>query len=141
MKTSKINLGLFILITLAAINCLVINASAQPRDCKPQADSIYFTDPGTDGPPVRGVHPGGTGYDLHIMGYEAYDFDVIREKYMAGLSLTVWGNYFATWHVDFAANAARDIPSIQMKNKCPALAGGGGTRFYNLDANVRLFNN
>lgn len=89
MKSSKIIVWSFALIittasaayaqhtsTLSVIDSLAINVSARQNDCRPNADSIFFTDAGTSSPPVNGVHPG-KGYDLNIFGSQAFYFEVI----------------------------------------------------------------
>lgn len=136
MKTSKIKLGLFILITLTAINSLVINVSAQ-QACRAIANSIYFTEVGDpSGTAVNGVHPGNKkGYYLNILGNGASNFDVTKTQYMTGLTVVNVSTTAAIWQVNFEANMAQVIPSLKMTNKCT-----GVTRLYTINPQVRLFN-
>jgi hypothetical protein len=132
MKTSKITLGLFILIILITVN----NASAQEKGkCTATATNIYFVDSGTS---VTEVHPGsngGNGYQLNIIGDGDSNFEVVQERYMVTLSFVrVYDNPpQAKWQMFFAPNMGRIIPTIRMKNKCT-----GETQAYKLDSKVKL---
>lgn len=140
MKTSKISLGLFILITLFAINSLVTDVSAQkipkgtPR-CTASASQIYFVDSGQS---VTEVHPGsngGNGYQLNILGSNVDKFEVIKPRYMTALNI-IPGYTNATsakWGLEFAANMGRMITSIKMKNNC-----SGETSEFRLTTKVKL---
>jgi|SRR5580765_3875003 len=136
MKTSKIIMGLFALITLISINSLVTNVSAQEKgNCTATATNIYFVDSGRV---VTEVHPGsngGNGYQLNIIGDGDNNFEVVKEKYMTTLSfLRVYTNPpQAKWEIEFAPNMGRIIPTVRMKNKCT-----GETQAYKLDGKVRL---
>ena len=137
MKTSKIMIGLFILITFSAINSLVINVSAQERGkCTATVNSIYFVDPGeAPGTPVVNLHPGRKQYELNILGQGTGYFTVTQTKYMAVLSVKSVSATRAVWHVAFAPNMSQFISSLKMTSKCTA-----ETKSYNLDSTVKLFN-
>ncbi len=75
MKTSKIMMGVFILITLIGINRLVVTAQEEREgkegkrhiQCAADTKNIYFVDSGTV---VSSMHPGsngGNGYQLNIL--------------------------------------------------------------------------
>jgi hypothetical protein len=142
LRTSKISLGLFSLITLIAINSFVTGVSAQtpipkgtPR-CTSTAESIYFVDSGQS---VTEVHPGsngGNGYQLNILGKNVDKFEVVQENYMT--SVSVIPNYTnstsAKWSVFFAPNMGQVISRIRMKSKC----GSTETRVYQLTESVVL---
>ena len=149
MKTSKIIVGLFILITLITINSLVVSAQEEREgkegkegkrhtQCAADTKNIYFVDSGTV---VSQMHPGsngGNGYQLNILGVNVDKFEVIQESYMT--SVGVIPNYTsptaAKWEFVFNPNMARMIRSIKMKNKCT-----GVTREMRLDSPVKLLNN
>jgi hypothetical protein len=136
MKTSKIFFGLFSLMTLMAINgLLVTTAKAQDTKCTAAASNIYFVDSGQT---VVEVHPGsngGNGYQLNILGKGADSFEVVKERFMT--TLYIIPNYTnataAKWEIEFAPKMARMIPTIRMKNKCT-----GETKEYRLDTKIKL---
>ena len=148
MRISKLKVGLFILSTLFAINGLAANVSAQdpkgtpvpkiPARCTSTADQIYFV---ASGQSVKEVHPGpndGNGYQLNILGTNVDKFEVIKEKYMASLSIipNYTNSTAAKWSIFFAPKMGQEISSIRMKSKC----GTGEIRVYQLTESVTLLN-
>ena len=134
MRTSKITLGLFILITFMAISGLVKNVTAQK--CSPAAHKLYFIDPSsTSGTQVTGVHPGHQ-YTLVVLGTDAALFEAKQSWYIASLSLLSASSSETRWNVEFAANQAMDIKTVQIGIKCSR----NPARWYTLDSKVRLFN-
>lgn len=145
MKSSKINLGLFTVITLIAINCLVTSVSAQEehegkrhQQCHADSKNIYFVDSGRV---VSEMHPGsngGNGYQLNILGVDVDKYEVLQEPYMT--SVGVIPNYTnataAKWGLAFNPNMGRMIRTVKMKNKC-----SGVTRDMRLDSPVKLLDN
>jgi hypothetical protein len=134
MKTSKIILGSFILITLTAMGGLVKNVSAQK--CAPVANQIYFIDPSTSSKtPVTGVHPENP-YTLVVVGTETDLFEARQSWYLASISLLSANTNETRWNVEFAANQAMDITTVQLGIKCSS----NRARWYSLNSKVRLFN-
>ena len=140
MKTSKIVLGLLMLVTLLANESPLGSVSAQklpkvtPR-CSSNASDVYFVDSGQT---VTEVHPGsngGNGYQLNILGEGVDNFELVREKFMT--SVSVIPNYTnatsAKWSVFFEPNMGRIISSVKLKSKCWV-----GIREYRLSAHVKL---
>jgi len=144
MKSLKTITGLFILMTLIAIN----NVSAQwtnptplPRPyptprCTSTVSQIYFV---ASGQSVKEVYPcsnGGNGYQLNILGTNVDKFEVIQEKYMTSLSIipNYTNSTAAKWSVFFAPNMGREITSIRMRSKC----GTGEIITYQLTESVTL---
>lgn len=143
MKTSKIIVGLFILITLITINSLVVSAQEEREgkrhiQCAADTKNIYFVDSGTVVSVMHTGSNGGNGYQLNILGLNVDKFEVIQESYMT--SVGVIPNYTsataAKWSFVFNPNMARMIRSVKMKNKC-----NGTIKDYRLDAPVKLLNN
>jgi hypothetical protein len=135
MKTSKIILGLVMLIAMLANDNWVDSPSAQiikgtPR-CSSRASQIYFV----AGQQVTEVHPGSNGYQLNILGDGVDNFELVQEKYMTSVSV-IPGYTNATaakWQVFFAPNMERTISSIKMNSKCWV-----GSREYRLTVQVKL---
>ena len=140
----KIISGLFTLVTLFAVNCLVTTVSAQkPGDpipmCKPAVEQIYFVDSGQS---VTEVHPGsngGNGYQLNILGTAVDKFQLVKEPYMT--SVSVIPGYTnasqAKWQVFFTPKRGQVISSIRMTAfECT----GRIVREYRLTESVRLLN-
>jgi hypothetical protein len=139
MKKTQIILCLFYLITWFALSSLVINVQAQKRSkCTATVNNIYFVfaDPGlTTGPAVTQVYPGRVGYYLYVRGTDANYFEVIKQKYMAVLSLESSTPTEAKWQVEFSPNMAQVISGINLTSKCTA-----ETKLYKLDSKVSLSN-
>jgi hypothetical protein len=146
MKTSKIILGLIILVTVVAFGSHAVSAQEdregkegkRRQQCTVDTKNIYFVD---SGKVVAEMHPGsngGNGYQLNILGINVDKLEVIQESYMS--SVGVIPNYTsataAKWGFTFNPNMARMIRNIKMKNKCT-----GVTKDYRLDAPVKLLNN
>ena len=138
IKTSKIMLGLFTVISLFAINSLVISVSAQEgkkEKCRAMANQVYFVDSGQTVTEVKPGPNGGNGYQLNILGTGVDNFEVVQERFMT--SLGVIPNYTnatsAKWGLTFAANMGRVIRSIRLKNKCT-----GETDSYKLVSEIQL---
>ncbi|MBX7173473.1 MAG: hypothetical protein K1X72_21065 [Pyrinomonadaceae bacterium] len=141
MKTSKIFMGLVVLIILFAIN----NVPAQkegdkvpkiPPRCTSTVSQIYFV---ASGQSVTEVHPGlndGNGYQLNILGTNVDKFEVIKEKYMDSVSIIP--NYTnetaAKWSITFLPKMGRKISTIRMKSKC----GTGEIKVYQLTESITL---
>lgn len=121
MKTSKIITGLFILITLIAINVPAQKKGdkvPKPPPCTTTANQIYFV---ASGQSVKEVHPGsngGNGYQLNILGTDVDKFEVIQEKYMTSLSIipNYTNSTAAKWQIFFAPNMGREISTIRMRS-------------------------
>jgi len=133
MKTSKITLGLFILITFISLNGFVTNVFAQK--CATTVKNIYFVDSGKT---VTEVHPGsngGNGYQLNIMGTAVDKFELLPERYMPSVNVIpgYTNDTSAKWSVVFAGNKERKISSVRMKNTCT-----GESDSYKLDSPVTL---
>lgn len=130
MKISKTLMGLFILMTLIAIN-----VSAQRIGCKPVADQLYFVDSGQQ---VTEVHPGsngGNGYQLNILGSGVDKFSVVQESYMTSVSLVFANSSQAKWQIFFAPNSGQTISSIRMRaGECT----GRLVRVFGLTESVKL---
>lgn len=140
MKTSKIISGLFILITLIAINVSAQKEGdkvpKQPARCTSTADQIYFV---ASGQSVTEVHPGsngGNGYQLNILGTNVDKFELIQEKYMTSVSVipSYTNSTSAKWQIFFASKMGRRISSVRMKSSC----GTGEIREYRLTQSVTL---
>jgi hypothetical protein len=140
MRSSKIIIGLFILITLIAFNVSAQKEGdrvpKQPARCTSTADQIYFV---ASGQSVTEVHPGsngGNGYQLNILGTNVDKFEVIQEKYMTSVGVIpgYTNSTSAKWQIFFAPKMGRRISSIRMKSKC----GTGEIREYRLNQSVTL---
>jgi hypothetical protein len=133
MQTSKISIGLFILITLFAINILAQKQGDKIPKCKVTADQIYFV---ASGQSVTEVRPGGNGYQLNILGTGANKFTVVKEPYMK--SVYVIPNYTndtaAKWQIEFGTRKGQVISKIRMRSECT----GKAVHEYNLTESVRL---
>lgn len=139
MKTSKIITGLFVLMTLIAINVSAQKTGdkvPKPPPCTTAANQIYFV---ASGQSVKEVHPGsngGNGYQLNILGTDVDKFEVIQEKYMTSLSV-IPGYTNATaakWQIFFAPNMGREISTIRMRSNCSK----GQIKTYQLTESVTL---
>lgn len=123
MRTSKISMGLFFLITLIAFNVSAQKTGdkvPKPPPCTTIANQIYFV---ASGQSVKEVHPGindGNGYQLNILGTNVDKFEVIQEKYMTYLSIipNYTSSTAAKWSVMFAPNMGREISTIRMRSNC-----------------------
>jgi hypothetical protein len=134
MKASKIKTGLLILITLAAINGLAINVSAQT--CAPAAYKIYFIDGSSSSrSPVTEAHPGHK-YTLVVLGTDVNLFEARQSWYIASLSSLSATASDARWNVEFSPNQAMDITTVEMGMRCSR----NPSRWYALNWKVRLFN-
>ncbi len=141
MKSLKTITGLFILMTLIALNAAAQYGTPLPRPyptprCTSTVSQIYFV---ASGQSVKEVHPGsngGNGYQLNILGTNVDKFEIIQEKYMT--SVSVIPNYTnatsAKWQIFFAPNMGREISTIRMKSSC----GRVGIRMYQLTESVTL---
>ena len=137
MNRSRIMTGLFILMTMIAIN-----VSAQeplPKRCKAVANEVYFVD---SGKMVTELHPGsngGNGYQLNILGENVDKFQVIKEPYMTAVYLVP--NYTnatsAKWQIFFAYKQAQVISKVRMS--APDCTGRL-VREYPLTQSVTLLN-
>jgi hypothetical protein len=140
LRTSKISVGLFILISL-----LAINVSAQkegdpipkptPR-CTSTVKYVYFVDSGTTVTEVRPGSNGGNGYQLDIEGTNVDKFEVVQEKYMTSVAVIpgYTNSTTAKWQIFFAPNMGREISTIRMKSSC----GRAGIIDYKLTTKVTL---
>jgi hypothetical protein len=135
MKTSKIKLGLFILITLTAVNTLVINVSAQT--CKAVANNLFFMEYAS-GTKVTNVQPGDKVYRLLLVGETPTNFDLVPETYMKDLGTINPANgdvTTAAFRMSFVANMGRSFTHVKLKNKCT-----GQTSIYKLESKITLSN-
>ena len=134
MRTSKITLGLFILITFMAISGFVKNVSAQK--CSPVAYNIYFID-ASSSPSTRvtAVHPGHL-YTLVVLGTDVSLLEAKQSWYIASVSLLSASASEIRWNVVFSANQARTIDTVEMGIKC----NRNPARWYAIDPKARLFN-
>ena len=137
MKISKIMTGLFILVTLMALNGFA--QEPLPKRCKAVANEVYFVD---SGKMVTELHPGsngGNGYQLNILGSNADKFQVVKEPYMT--SVYQIPNYTnstsAKWQITFAYKQARVISKVRMSAlECT----GRAVHDYPLTQSVTLLN-
>jgi len=140
MKRSKINMGLFFLFALIAINSFGTNVAAQkipkPPPCTTTASQIYFVDSGQSVTEVRPGSNGGNGYQLNILGTDVDKFEVIQEKYMTSVSMipNYTNSTAAKWSIFFAARQGQKISSIRMRSNCHK----GQIKVYQLTESVTL---
>jgi hypothetical protein len=141
MRTAKIILGLFILMTLIAIN---VSAQKQgdkvpkPPPCTTTANQVYFV---ASGQMVKEVYPGsngGNGYQLNILGTDVDKFELIQEKYMTSISIipNYTNSTAAKWQIFFAPKMGREISSISMRSNC----NKGQIKVHQLSQSVTLLN-
>lgn len=121
MRTSKISMGLFFLITLIAFNVSAQKTGdkvPKPPPCTTNANQVYFV---ASGQMVKEVHPGsngGNGYQLNILGTDVDKFELIQEKYMTSISVIpgYTNSTAAKWQIFFAPNMGREISSVRMRS-------------------------
>ncbi len=136
IKTSKISVGLFILMTVFAISSLVTNVSAQQKpkptpQCTATVQNVYFL---ASGQTVTEVYPGAAGYELIIDGSNVDKFEVVEEKYMHALYLTLTTATTTKWGIIFGAKMGQVIPNVKLKNTCT-----GETKVHKLNTKIKLF--
>lgn len=134
MKSLKTIVGLFILMTLIAINVSAQYGTPLPV-CRPVANQIYYVDSGKQ---VNEVYPGnngGNGYQINILGNGVDKFQVVKELYMTSVSLISATATQAKWQVFFASGSGQNISTVRMRSECT----GRVIREYGLVESIRLF--
>lgn len=116
MKTlTKITATGMILLTFATMSFL--SAQTPLPKCRASADQIYYVE---SGQMVADVRPGGNGYQLNILGQGANKFSLIKEPYMASVSL-IAGHTNATaakWQISFAPRMGQQLRSVRLMSEC-----------------------
>ena len=135
MNTSKLKLGLLILISLTVMNVLVSNVSAQT--CTATATNLFFMEYAT-GAKVTDVRPGDKVYRLFVRGENPTNFDLVPEAYMKNLGTILPANgdfTSANFTMSFVANMGRSFTHVKLKNRCT-----GETKLYKLESKTTLSN-
>ena len=121
MKITKIISISFSLMFFSGIAAYAQGPGTPLPKCRANADQIYYVDSGQQ---VAEVRPGGNGYQLNILGAGANKFTLIKEPYMASVSL-IPGYTNATaakWQISFAPRMGQQLSSVRMMSECTGRA-------------------